>query len=426
MAKDSDQQAGALDGDRAGGLLSRLLAEEDEFDRRSLLRIGSWGVGAVGALIVAVMANQSSLGWRRERVAAADLARQAQQVQLLAHDSQNETRRLASAVDTLNSDRDRLYSRVTVLEQGLDSVTGAIAKQSGAANAPPTAPNMTTGALPFQDWQAAAQNPTQPAPNPAPVATTTAPPASAEKPREGSKTSPNVAMAAPVPTPAASPALLGPAKSMMGPPDPAAPKMVETPKPPPMPPTAAMAAVPPDPTTEQPAKELVAVETEAPKAAIRRTEFAVDLGAASSIGGLRALWRGLLKFNSELAELHPIIVVKESTTGLGMQLRLAAGPLQDAAAAAKICAVLLESERGCETTVFDGQRLAMAADDPPAGAKDTPGIKPVPAKRGYNSKHTKKEDAPAQTQTPPQTPPTAPAPKQDASALSSWFGSSKR
>ena len=418
MAKDSDQQAGALDGDRAGGLLSRLLAEEDEFDRRSLLRIGSWGVGAVGAVVVAVMANQSSLGWRRERVAAADLARQAQQIQVLAHDSQNETRRLASAIETLNGDRDRLYSRVTVLEQGLDSVTGAIAKQSGAANAPPPAPNVTTGALPSQDGQATAPKPTPPAPTPAPVVTTPVPPASAEKPREGAKTGPNVAIAGPVPAPAApaaSPALLGPAKSMMGPPDPAAPKMIEVPKPPPTPPTpptAAMAAVPPETTTTaQPAKEPAAVETEAPKAAIRRTEFAVDLGAANSIGGLRALWRGLLKFNSELAELHPIIVVKESTTGLGMQLRLAAGPLQDAAAAAKICAVLLESERGCETTVFDGQRLAMAADDPPAGAKDTPAIKPVPVKRGNNSKHTKKDDTPA--------------PKQDASALSSWFGSGK-
>ena len=414
MAKDSDQQAGALDGDRAGGLLSRLLAEEDQFDRRSLLRIGSWGVGAVCAVVVAVMANQSSLGWRRERVAAADLARQAQQVQLLAHDSQNESRRLAAAIDTLNSDRDRLYSRVTVLEQGLDSVTGAIAKQSGTANAPPPASNMAAAALPSQDGQASAQKPTPPAPTP--VATTTAPPASAEKSREGAKTGPNVAMAAPAPAPAAPSALLGLVKSIMDPPDPAAPKMIETPKAPPTPstpPTAAMAAVPPETTTAQPAKEAAAVETEAPKAAIRRTEFAVDLGTASSIGGLRALWRGLLKFNSELAELHPIIVVKESTTGLGMQLRLAAGPLQDAAAAAKICAVLLESERGCETTVFDGQRLAMAADDPPAGAKDPSAIKPVPAKRGNNSKHAKKDE-----------PPPAP-PKQDTPPLSSWFGSGK-
>ena len=433
MAKDSDQLAGALDADNTGGLLSGLLAEENEFDRRSLWRIGSWGVGAVGAVFIAVMANQSSIGWRREQVAAADLVRQAQQIQMLARESQTETRRLASAIDTLNNDRDRLYSRVTVLEQGLDSVTGAIAKQSAAAPASAVAPNMPAGASPALDGQPVPQSQTPPpAPGVAPVATTPPPAptersreaakpaqnvatpltAAAEKPREAAKPAPNVAMAVPVPAPAAAaatasaPAPLGPAKSIMGPPDPAAPKMMEATKPP----AAAMAAVPPE--APQPTKEPAATETDAPKAEIQRTEFAVDLGSASSIGGLRALWRGILKSNAELAALHPIIVVKESTTGLGMQLRLAAGPLQDAAAAAKICAALLESERGCETTVFDGQRLAMAADEAPSlpGAKGAPTIKPVPTKRGYYPKHAKKDDLP----------------KAESSSLSSWFSGSKR
>src|SRR6202043_1313563 len=104
---------------------------------------------------------------------------------------------------------------------------------------------------------------------------------------------------------------------------------------------------------------------EAPKAALQRTEFGVDVGSANSLGGLRALWRGLLKSrsNAPLAALRPIIVVKESNSGLGMLLRLVAGPLADAAAAAKICAVMIESERTCETTVFDGQRLSMKADE---------------------------------------------------------------
>src|SRR6476469_4746155 len=81
-----------------------------------------------------------------------------------------------------------------------------------------------------------------------------------------------------------------------------------------------------------------------------------------------ALWRGLLKSKStaSLAALRTIIVVKESNTGLGMQLRLVAGPLSDAATAAKICAALVESQRSCETAVFDGQRLAMKADEPSA------------------------------------------------------------
>jgi hypothetical protein len=105
-----------------------------------------------------------------------------------------------------------------------------------------------------------------------------------------------------------------------------------------------------------------------PPLAVKRTEFGVDVGGANSVGGLRALWRGLLKSrsNAPLAALQPIIVVKERDNGLGMQLRLVAGPLGDAAAAARICAKIAENERPCETTVFDGQRLAMKADDAPA------------------------------------------------------------
>src|SRR5580693_1154257 len=165
MVKDSDQLAGAFEKDRTGGVLSGLFAEENEFDRRSLWRIGPWGVGAAAAVTLAVMANQTSLGWRREQVAAADLARQAQQIQLVAKESQNETRRLASAVDTLNGDRDRLYSRVTVLEQGLDSVTGAISRQSAAVTPPPSAAKPPAAAT---DPQAVAQNP-PPAAAPAPL-----------------------------------------------------------------------------------------------------------------------------------------------------------------------------------------------------------------------------------------------------------------
>lgn len=175
--------------------------------------------------------------------------------------------------------------------------------------------------------------------------------------------------------------------------------MIEAPKPP----VAVTAASPLE--TPQPA----AAETDAPKAEVLRTDFAVDLGRASSIGGLRALWRGILKSKADLAALHPIIVVKESTSGLGMQLRLAAGPLEDAAAAAKICAALLESQRACETTVFDGQRLAMAADDtqPVGGAKAPPPIRPV--RRGYEPRHGKKDDPP----------------KPETSSLSSWFGTAR-
>ena len=151
-------------------------------------------------------------------------------------------------------------------------------------------------------------------------------------------------------------------KSMMAPPDPAAAKLIEPRQPPKL------------RHRRTPAPEVVAVGAAAPtrrnrtqppmpQLAVQRTEFGVDVGGANSVGGLRALWRGLLKSNAALTALRPIIVVKEGNNGLGMQLRLVAGPLSDAAAAAKICAALVESQRPCETTVFDGQRLAMKADE---------------------------------------------------------------
>src|ERR1700686_3047158 len=139
MAKDRDKLTASFETENTGGLLSGFLADEDPFDRRALWRLGSWGAASVGAVIVALLARQSPIGVGRggEQGAPADLARHAQQIQSVAKESQDEARRLASAIDTLNGDRDRLYSRVTVLEQGLDSGPGAIARQTaGAASSP--------------------------------------------------------------------------------------------------------------------------------------------------------------------------------------------------------------------------------------------------------------------------------------------------
>jgi hypothetical protein len=126
-------------------------------------------------------------------------------------------------------------------------------------------------------------------------------------------------------------------------------------------------------------------EATAPKVALHRTEFGVDLGSANSVSGLRALWRGLLKSrsNAPLTALRPIIMIKEGTNGLGMQLHLVAGPLNDAGAAAKICAVMTENNRKCETTIFDGQRLALKAEDVPQPA---PANKPTSSRRHGASK----------------------------------------
>ena len=385
MAKNTDQLARSFEIENTGGLLTGFLAEEDELDRTALWRLGSWGAASVGAVIVALLASQSSIGWRRDQVVAADLLRQSQQIQALARESQNETRRLASAIDTLNSDRDRLYSRVTILEQGLDSVTGAIARQNSAVASAPAAPTSS----PTAESQPAPQSPAPAlAPAASPVATVAPTP---EKPRTAlpeqaaaaASSAGQGASNAPAPTP------LMASKSIMAPPDSAAGKLIEPdPATPPKPEVVASA-----PPGDNPPAD--ASQAEAAQQAVQRTEFGVDVGGANSLNGLRALWRGLLKSKStaSLATLRPIIVVKESNTGLGMQLRLVAGPLNDAAAAAKICAALVESQRTCETAVFDGQRLAMKADEPAASTKPA-GAKPVVRRRRV----TTNEDPPRGSQ----------------------------
>ena len=382
MAKDSDHLAGSFDTENTGGFLTGLLAEEDNFDRRTLWRLGSWAAASVGAVIVAVMSNHSSIGLHRDQVAGTDLARQSQQIQSVAKESQNEARRLASAIETLNGDRDRLYSRVTVLEQGLESVTGAIARQNPAA-ASPQAPATASAAT---EPQSAPQNPVA-APVVSPVAAA-APATPAEKPavdtaaarNSGPAPVPSVAQGTPnsPATPTVMPLMAS--KSILAPPETAANAVTASP----MPEVVAPAASADDAERDPP-------WAASSKVAVQRTEFGVDVGGANSLGGLRALWRGL-KSNTALAALRPIIVVKESTTGLGMQLRLVAGPLADAAAAAKICAALLESQRPCETTVFDGQRLAMKAEEPPAS------VKPAPRKRSIGKRAVVEE--------PPQKPET--------------------
>jgi hypothetical protein len=402
LAKNSDHLADGFESDDTGGAVSGLLAEEDELDRRALWRIGSWGVGATGAVILAVMANQSSVGFKREQVAAADLTRQAQQIQQVARETQNEARRLAAAIDTLNSDRDRLYSRVTGLEQGLESVTGAIARQGSAAAtspvataepqaaqnppAPAVAPVATTqAAAPIADKPATSASATEPSPatvssvarNAAKTDTANTDTAKTETVRAESA-KPDTAKAETTKTEVAKPSPATPlmaAQSIMAPPDPAAAKLIE--------PSKALSPVIASPIPEVVASAPSASDAEneatAPKIALQRTEFGVDLGSANSVNGLRALWRGLLKSrsNAPLTALRPIIVVKEGNNGLGMQLRLVAGPLNDAGAAAKICAVLTENKRPCETAIFDGQRLSLKTDDPPPAT-----TKPAPLRRG--------------------------------------------
>ncbi|WP_041358896.1 hypothetical protein [Nitrobacter hamburgensis] len=447
MAKNQNDLAGSAPADKSGGRPSGFLADEGAFDRRTLWRLGSWGAGSVGAVIVALLAHNSGAGLRHEQTA--DLARQSQQIQSIAKANENETRRLSSAIDTLNRDRDRLFARVTVLEQGLDSVTGSISQN--AAQPGPRRPSshneVALGSPP-------AAAPLLPQPDkalPAPAGLTP-PLASAAAETAAAKLSP----AAPSPAKSLSantPSKTSPSANSSSTPalpetnSPAAAATPVTPKAASQPATAAQdspatrtggpdetAAITPAKSEPRKNRELHKSKDAGSKAAqivtasipaiadarqapplpahipVAHTDFGVDLGSASSIKGLRALWRSVLKSEAkELTSLHPIIVLKGRSKGGGVQMRLVAGPLADAAAAAKICAVLSENGRACETAVFDGQHLAMNEDGKESGAAATT-KKPRPAHTSSRHRHNPRSSARTEEPAPPPPPPPPPKP----------------
>ena len=91
-----------------------------------------------------------------------------------------------------------------------------------------------------------------------------------------------------------------------------------------------------------------------------RQEFGLDLGGAPSVEALRTAWTFALRKHSKLLEgLEPVIHTRERPRGAGPELRLVAGPLPNAATAARLCAALTASGAICAPSVFDGQRLAQ-------------------------------------------------------------------
>ena len=102
---------------------------------QGLLRLAGWGVAATAALLLVVIAANSSSG--RERLSAAfagvngtraaeaakaEAAQAAQLARMAANE--DDTRRLIEIVRSLAADRERLMTRLTVLERNLEDVTG--------------------------------------------------------------------------------------------------------------------------------------------------------------------------------------------------------------------------------------------------------------------------------------------------------------
>ncbi|MGB3445188.1 MAG: hypothetical protein WBA48_00635 [Xanthobacteraceae bacterium] len=379
MAKRGKKPADDLIAHDLDGVQVGLLADEDTYDRRTPWRLASWGIGAVGAVTIAVLANQSYVHKRQDQVAVSDLARRSEQIQAIARESRNDIRRLSAAIDTLNGDRDRLYARATALEQGLESVTGSINRQNVAFSSLATSiPPLIVPDLKNADQKPAPSGPKTIASEQPQLASS---PRSADK-EPAPSASPNPTTAAVAKTPTLHPAAetSAPAASLATQPPVASKTKSET------------ADAASDVTASIPADP-----APVPEVAVPRTTFGVDLGTASSIGGLRALWRRITATHqSVLGDLQPVIALRERKSPVGVQLRLVAGPLDNAARAAEICAAIAASRHSCATTTFEGQKLAMDAE---------PAAVPHPPHRRSNPHHGAR-DKPTTARPPSATPAT--------------------
>ena len=91
-----------------------------------------------------------------------------------------------------------------------------------------------------------------------------------------------------------------------------------------------------------------------------KTEFGLDLGSASTVEALRTAWTAALRRHGPLLEgLRPVVQMRERPRPGGMELRLIAGPVPNAATAARLCVSMTAAGAICAPAVFEGQRLAV-------------------------------------------------------------------
>jgi biotin carboxyl carrier protein len=96
----------------------------------------------------------------------------------------------------------------------------------------------------------------------------------------------------------------------------------------------------------------------APPPAPSRPQFGLDLGSATTVEGLRLLWTNAKsKHGTALEGLRPVMTVRDHARPGGVELRLIAGPVPNAAAAARLCAAMAGTV--CQPAVYEGQRLAL-------------------------------------------------------------------
>ena len=95
-----------------------------------------------------------------------------------------------------------------------------------------------------------------------------------------------------------------------------------------------------------------------PDPAAAQGDFGIDLGGGANFGAMHGLWSSARSKHPNLLDgLRPLISIRESTKPGKLELRLVAGPVANAAAAARLCASLASNGWACRPAVFDGQKL---------------------------------------------------------------------
>lgn len=293
------------------------------------IRLAAWGSASAVAVALAVTALVSEQGSQRLAKLSAPAAARPDKIALRVNDTELEIRRMSEALRTLTIDRDRLKSRISMLERGLDevSVTGSIPPNPGrelqAAGMP--ASGGGPGAAPAV--------PVQPGPS-----VTAAEPETQTRAREPE---PLTEKPPPAATNKKEPlALSGTADRNA------------------LPSKSRAAAQQTADSAPAPAK--VPAASSGSEIVVTKTEFGIDLGGDQTIEGLRNIWTTLRGSHAALFQgLRPIVAIRDGQKPGTMDLRLVAGPLADAGVAARYCAALAVSGVNCQPAVFDGQRLAL-------------------------------------------------------------------
>ena len=90
-----------------------------------------------------------------------------------------------------------------------------------------------------------------------------------------------------------------------------------------------------------------------------KPEFGLDLGNGPSIDSLRVAWTAVSRRHASLLQgLGAVVQRRERGQGVAVELRLIAGPIPTAAAAARLCAAMIAAGAVCSPAPFEGQRLA--------------------------------------------------------------------